>query len=140
MRTSSRATDNLLLAMGRMLVSRDKDWWCPSGDPPAWPTTVLMECAEKEPNQVTRSSAAILLAALHDCFPKQFSDHLAPGRLESILKQAVTAVAARSVPGDYISLAGRIRSDWGTPVSAEVGPGTSAHVSPVPLQNSSHEV
>jgi len=112
------AKGNLLLAMGRILVSRDKDWWSPSGGPPAWPTKVLVECAENERVQSIRSSAAVLLGALHDCFP-DFQGYLCPDRLEPILKQAAEATAAHSVPGECLSLTNRIRSDWGTPNGQE---------------------
>jgi hypothetical protein len=108
-----RAKDNLLLAMGKMLVSRGKDWWCPNGDLPVWPTTVLVECAEKEPLRVIQSSAAVLLAALHYCFPERLSEYLSHSRLDPILKQAADAAAAHSVPSEYLSLADKIRSDWG---------------------------
>lgn len=106
------AKDSLLQAMARMLVSRSKDWWCPTGGLPEWPTTVWLECAEKERIRWIRSSAAVLIAALHDCFPKQLEDHLSSERLESILKQAAKAMAEHSVPSEYVSVADRIRTDW----------------------------
>lgn len=107
----AEAKDSLLLAMGRMLASRDKRWWSRDGNPPAWPTIVLLECAESERVASVRSSAAVLLAALHDCFPQQFAGILPAGALESIQKQAVEAPG--SVPADYLSLADKIRTDWG---------------------------
>ncbi len=111
----ARAKHNLLLAMGRMLASRDKKWWCPSGDPPRWPTTVLVECAEHEDDRSIRLSAAVLLAALYDHFPAQFADHLPADKLASILKQAAEAEQATSAVRDYLSLANKIRTEWETP-------------------------
>ena len=111
----AEAKDSLLLAMGRMLASRDKSWWSLDGYPPAWPTAVLLECAESERVPSVRSSAAVLLAALHDCFPQRFADILPARRLESIRKQAVEAPG--SVPADYLLLADKIRADWGTSTS-----------------------
>ena len=108
------AKDNLLLAMGRMLASRDKDWWSPDGGPPAWPTEVLIECAEKEDAKPIQSSAAVLLAALHDCFPRQFGEFLSPARLKPILKQAAEA-EVYSVPNEYLSLADEVRRRLGIP-------------------------
>jgi hypothetical protein len=108
------AKNYLLIAMGRMLTSRDKDWWSPGGGPPVWPTKVLVKCAENESVRSIRLSAAVLLAALHDCFPKEFEDSLRSDRMETILKQADEAVATHSVPREYLSLANKIRSDWGT--------------------------
>jgi len=82
------------------------------GYPPPWPTKVLLECAESERVTSVRSSAAVLLAALHDCFPQQFADILPARTLESIRKQTVEAPG--SVSDDYLSLADKIRTDWGT--------------------------
>ncbi len=113
----TRAKYSLLLAMGRMLVSRDKKWWCPSGDPPRWPTTVLVECAEHEDDQSIRSSAAVLLAALYEHFPAQFADHLPADKLASIMKQAAEAEKATSAVREYLSLANKIRTEWETPES-----------------------
>lgn len=109
------AKNNLLLAMGRMLVSRDKAWWSPSGGPPRWPTTILVQCAEKERDPKIKSSAAVLVSALHDCFPKQLEDSLPPDRLDLIIKRAAEALATQSVQNDYIVLANRLKSEWGTP-------------------------
>jgi len=111
-----KAKDNLLRAIGRMLLSGGKGLWSPQGDPPEWPTVVLVECAQKEPDPVIRSSAAVLLAALNECFPNQFKKHLTRHRLESILNDA-TKAAERSVDKEYLSLAGRIRKDWGSPTA-----------------------
>jgi hypothetical protein len=111
----AEAKDSLLLAMGRMLASREKRWWSRDGNLPAWPTIVLLECAKSERIPSIRSSAAVLLAALHDCFPRQFAAILPAGTLESILKQA--ADAPGSVREDYLALADKIRTDWGTPTN-----------------------
>lgn len=114
---SPRAKNSLLLAMGRMLVSRDKKWWCPSGDPPHWPTTVLVECAEHEGDRSIRSAAAVLLAALSKHFPAQFADHLSADELASIMKLAAEAEEATSTVREYLSLANKIRTEWETPRS-----------------------
>jgi hypothetical protein len=106
------AKDNLVLAMGRMLVSRKKEWWCPEGDLPAWPTNVLMECAETETDREVRDSAAVLVAALHDCFPAGAHGCFTPARWAPVLARADAAVRRESVPADYRTLAARIRRDW----------------------------
>jgi hypothetical protein len=114
------AKDNLLQAMGRMLVSRDKEWWCPEGYPPEWPTTILMECAEKDPDPIIRSSAAVLFAALHDCFPEQIRDaFFSPQKINPILARAAEVAKTRSAPTasfwvyeEYLSIANQIRTNW----------------------------
>jgi len=113
------AKDNLLQAMGKMLVSCDKEWWCPGGNPPEWPTIILMECAEKDPDLIIRSSAAVLFAALHGCFPEQMKAFFSPEKTAPILKRAVQVAEIRSAPtasfsvyAEYFSLADQIRTNW----------------------------
>jgi hypothetical protein len=95
------AKDNLLEAMVRVLVSRDKDWWSPNGDPPEWPTEIWRECAKEDSDENIRSSAAALFAALYKCFPEQT---FSPEKTAPILKLAAETCAAP----EYQSLAKQI--------------------------------
>jgi hypothetical protein len=109
------AKDDLLLTMGKMLVSQGKDWWSPHGDLPLWPTIVLVECAEHDRVRSIRSAAAVLLAALYDRFREQFEELLAPRQLKRILKRAAQATAAHAVASEYLAVADTIRNHWEPP-------------------------
>jgi hypothetical protein len=123
------AKDNLLQAMGKMLVSRDKTWWCPDGYPPEWPTKVLMECAENDSDSIISSSAAVLFAALHDCFPAPIraavfsAKRIDPilGRAAEVAKIRSAATESFSVYAEYFSLADQIRTDWSGLAAVENG-------------------
>lgn len=125
------AKDNLLQAMGKVLVSRDKDWWCPDGYPPEWPTTILMECAEEDSDLIISSSAAVLFAALHDCFSERIrSAFFPPTKVNSILARAAEVMKMRAAPTasfwiyeEYLSLADQIRTKWQGLPAAENGRG-----------------
>jgi hypothetical protein len=112
---STGVKEYLLLTIARMLAGQNRDWWCPGDDLPVWPTTVLLECAEHEPDEVVRGSAAVLVAALRECFPGQFAERLAAGRLAAIDRRAARAVAARTVPREVVAIADRIRAEWPEP-------------------------
>jgi hypothetical protein len=107
------AKDSLLLTMGAMLASRDRSWWCSGGSLSAWPATILLECAEHESQEIPRASAAVLFAALHDCFADEIREHVAAERLSRILDHAAERARNRSVPPEYLVLAQRIRSKLG---------------------------
>jgi hypothetical protein len=62
----------LLLAIGQMLVARDKSWWAPNGDLPDWPVDVLLDCVRNERLPAIGASAAVLLTALQCRFPNDF--------------------------------------------------------------------
>jgi hypothetical protein len=79
----------------------------------------LMECAEKDPDLIIRSSAAVLFAALHDCCPEQMKAFFSPEKMAPILKRAVEVAKARSTPAasfsiyaECFSLADQIRTNW----------------------------
>lgn len=114
---------NLLLAMGQMLAGRDKSWWSPAGDLPKWPTIVLLECVRQEPSQTIRMSAAVLLAALSECFPGQFRNRVPADDVSTILELAAIARSRSSVPAEYFTMADRIRSDWRQPKGGQGVPG-----------------
>jgi hypothetical protein len=115
--------DDLLVTMGRMLVSQQRDFWCPTGDLPQWPTNVLLECVTGEPPGVIRSSAAVLLGALLDRFPQQSHSHLSADvlcqvenlRLEAAEGREGAGREAPQVPDEYFELAARLERSWAGP-------------------------
>jgi len=106
--------EHLLLAMGLMLASRDKSWWCPHGDLPQWPTAILVKCFENEDQPKIRACAAVLLAPLQDIFPKQFQNRLG-SKVGEILGAAAVARAKSSVGTDIFKAADRIKAEWQNP-------------------------
>lgn len=107
------AKEQLLIAMGRVLLSRDPEWWRPAGGPPGWPTEVLVEAAEKDRSRSVRSSAALLLAALHECFPEEFEARLHERRLARMLRYAEDArTRLPDEKKEHIELADRISRAW----------------------------
>jgi uncharacterized integral membrane protein len=109
------AKQDLLLAMGEVLVSRDRDWWSSPGTIPRWPTLVWMQCAETDPNPVIRASAAALLDALCGCYAEQLESHpesTVCARLRGIRDK--THGDADRVPFQCCDLGARISQQFGT--------------------------
>lgn len=113
------AKAHLLIAMGKMLASRDKEWWSSGGNPRKWPAEILLRCARSDRDPTIRSAAAVLLAELNTHFGSAFQSRFEkePDVLEDILR---TAGKAKNDPyfAEYASLAGDIRARW-APVGLE---------------------
>lgn len=111
---------NILMAMGTMLISRDRDWWCHGGNPPVWPTDVLLECTERDTDPSARSFAAMLFGAVYDCFPDQVTGFFfEDNRVEKALEKRKRAEKNTALPRDYFKLADGIREKWGTTTSLD---------------------
>ncbi|WP_331982339.1 hypothetical protein [Actinophytocola sp.] len=106
----AQAKLDLLHAMAEMLASRERDWWSPSGDLPEWPTSVLLECVRRDRDPKVKAAAAVLLDALRECFPDQFSRR--GHEVDDIQALAAAARTAAALPAVHFSLAERIKVGW----------------------------
>jgi hypothetical protein len=110
------ARRQLLVAIGLMLASRDKDWWCPEGFPPRWPISVLAECANRDSEEDIKKSAAVLFCSLYCYFPHRIRASSLfrhdPRGLESILADGAEAEKNDDFQ-EFTSLAKQITEAWG---------------------------
>lgn len=110
------AKRQLLIAIGLMLASRGKDWWCPQGFPPRWPISVLAECASRDSDDDIKKAAAVLFRALYFYFPDRISAsslfNRDPHGLESILADGAKAEKDDDFQ-EFASLATQISRAWG---------------------------
>jgi hypothetical protein len=104
---------DVLEAIGVMLASREKSWWSSSGNLPRWPTLVLLDCVRTEEDAKVRGSAAVLLDAMRDCFPK-FAQQI-PNSDD--IHTLATAFSEQKTLGPtvYARIADQIREKWQDP-------------------------
>lgn len=113
------AKDNVLQAMGRVVTSQSRSWWCPDGFPPAWPTEIFLECAESDSDPTIRCAAAILFGALYDCAPDNYGNYFrkkfgddGDRRVRHVLQQGEAAKEGGTAPQEYVGMAERITEEW----------------------------
>lgn len=110
------ARRQLLVAIGLMLASRDKDWWCPEGFPPRWPISVLVECASRDSAEEIKKSAAVLFCSMYCYFPNRIRESSLfkhdPRGLESILANGAEAGKDDDFQ-EFTSLVKQIAQAWG---------------------------
>jgi len=112
------ARRHLLIAMGTMLASKNRDWWCPGGLPPAWPTLVLVECAQEDSDEELRSAAALLVGEIYRYFPWRFRKSARfRGNLDKLDSVLLAGAAARMEERfqDFSRLGDQMTQMWGEP-------------------------
>ncbi|WP_458244898.1 hypothetical protein [Streptomyces sp. MAI_2237] len=110
------AKEYVLQAMGEVLLSQDKAWWCGDAEEmQQFPIEPWLDCAlATDEDESVRESAAVLFSALHSCFPEEEQRRF-DGRhagAEAVLRR-VPAENGVKANGECLELAGRIATDWG---------------------------
>jgi hypothetical protein len=104
---------DVLEAIGLMLASREKSWWSSSGNLPRWPTGVLLDCVRTEPDPKVRDSAALLLDAMRDCFPKFAQQIHDSGSIRTLATDYRALMT--EIPTAHARIAEEIRKNWQDP-------------------------
>lgn len=111
---SPEVKDNVLKASVYVLLSRDRSWWSSGGKMPYFPTRVWLDCIARDFDPAIRSSAAVLLRALRNCFPDvEVAD--APGlaqKVDAALRSKKALAHEEEVPQKYKDLANEISTKF----------------------------
>ena len=110
---SSDAKLLILQATGEVLLSQGKAWWFPNDEMSVFPAMVWRDCInDRTEDRLVRSSAAVLLDGLCECFTEEECERVACRRLAELVE--TKEVDPEGVDPEFSDLARRISSEFKT--------------------------